>query len=321
MPNKTLVFNQNEWLQIASLLKKGYPMQEILKLLHRYEHFMHLFDSQQAYEDSLLACAKGRFQKHLLFFIQIQSLQDAIYSADEMCQFEKGIISEFYKKTMYPFIVFLLSFATIHTFSNYVLPQLLQQFSQNQDNTIVILLYVVKVISTLLLALLILFSFVVFAMIKVKTCNHYFFEHYAYRIPFVKEYISYYLSGYLSQLHRRGLSSKQSFQFLLQMKPTYLQKCVVLINAQLAKGSDLLEVLNACQYLSQRFLSYFLIGSHNGELESALEAYMSFQKAVWLSLIKKLSIIVQCVSYAFVGILVICVYQIMLLPLQMINEI
>lgn len=78
--------------------------------------------------------------------------------------------------------------------------------------------------------------------------------------------------------------------------------------------------MQTCLYLSETFQSYYLIGSHNGDLNSALVAFMDWQQQRWFRLIHKVSIGVQLLSYAFVGVLVISVYQIMLLPLQMINE-
>lgn len=104
-----------------------------------------------------------------------------------------------------------MSFATIFTFSNYVLPQLLQQFSQYENAGLVSLLYTVKIMSTFIFAMFICFLFVIAFIVRIKYFNRLFYEYIAYRIPVVREYISYYLSGYFLQLHLRGLSSKQSF--------------------------------------------------------------------------------------------------------------
>ena len=51
-----------------------------------------------------------------------------------------------------------------------------------------------------------------------------------------------------------------------------------------------------------------------------LQSGLRQQERTWERLLKRTAIVVQCVAYGFVGIVVLLVYQIMLIPLSMLEQ-
>ncbi|NCC54968.1 MAG: hypothetical protein EOM11_05725 [Erysipelotrichia bacterium] len=318
-----LKFSENEWLQFASLLERGYTLAQTLELLGhslKEEILLNAMQEKQSIQELLLQDTKGKFHHYLTFFIKLHSLSDAIYSAIHMLHFEKELRKQLYKKTAYPLFIFVLSFFTIYIFSNYVIPQLLSSFDASENNTLYQLLNIIKYSSTTLLVFVLIFLFFLFCISKSTYFKQLFYTKVAYRIGLCKDYIAYYLSGYLKTLHERGLSSRQSMQFLCSLEGNdYLVNTILTINQRLSAGTDLMVVIKQCPYLSERFKMNFMIATHNGEFEKTLASYMLLQQEKWFLFIKRIGIIVQSIAYIFIGILVICVYQIMLIPLQMIE--
>ena len=65
---------------------------------------------------------------------------------------------------------------------------------------------------------------------------------------------------------------------------------------------------------------YFGIGYRNGNLNDSLLSFQRSCEIKWDKWISIISTIVSIVSYSFVGVLLICVYQIMLIPLDLLNQ-
>lgn len=303
---------------MATLLEKGYTIQHVLHLLKKDKLIDKVIAEGSDVQAYLLKCCKGKFKEHLHFFILLSSLSEAIFSALDMLSFEQTIKHTFRQKMTYPCIVFVFSSLSIYMFSNFVIPQLLMQFENTTDFIYITILEIIKLISTSTLFGFVIVLFVALLISSNKTLKHLFYNHLAYRIAFFRNYISYYLSGYLRTLHQRGLSSKQAFQFLLNQNDSFLHKTVQSLNDELIKGQDLQICIDTNVYLSEKFKMFYTVGTHNANIETALEAYMENQRSNWFSKIKKVSVVAQCVAYLLVGALVICVYQIMLLPLSMI---
>lgn len=323
MQRRILKFKDHEWMQLASLLERGYTFTEVLSLLDvTYDQTILLerMKKNVSLQDIVLEDTRGKFHNYLAFFIRLNSLSEAIYSSLHMIEFEKQLKKELVKKTAYPLFIFIISFFTIYLFSNFVIPQLLSSFD-NQENQI--LYEVLSIIKNGSIFICVCFIFLMFSFILIQKSTFLSDLFYAKAIPNInvcKDFISYFLSGYLKTLHERGLSSKQSFQFLNALEGNrYLVKTIRLLNQQLSLGTDMMVAIQNSKYLSKRFKANYMIASHNGEFEKTLESFMVLQREKWFLLIKKISICVQCISYAFIGVLVICVYQIMLIPLQMLE--
>lgn len=274
----------------------------------------------QRIEEIVLHGNEGRFFELLHFFMELTSLHEAIQSAISMRNFEQQIKGRLIKQTAYPLFIFVFSFMTIYLFSNYIIPQLLNNFEAS-DTFLFGVVNSIKNFATVLViflitCLFILMLFKFFYKLKVLFC-----EKTIFIFPLIKSIISYYLSSYLIELQSKGLSTRQAFKFLIGMnKKSLLNYVVVGINERLREGIDLSICINENEFLSKAFKLHYVIGSSTNNYEKSLDDFRSYQEKRWFQLIKKISATIQIMSYSLVGVLIICVYQIMLIPLQMLEN-
>ena len=64
---------------------------------------------------------------------------------------------------------------------------------------------------------------------------------------------------------------------------------------------------------------YVSIGSAAGNLEELLEDYMMVQENRWMLWIKRITAGITLSAYSFVGIVAVCIYRMMLIPLELLN--
>lgn len=271
-------------------------------------------------EEIVMYGNKSRFFELLRFFIELTSLHEAIQSAISMRNFESQIKGKLIKQTAYPLFIFVFSFVTIYLFSNYIIPQLLNNFEASETYLFDIVIFIknisVLLVGVLLISLCFLVLFKYSYKLKILFC-----EKTIFMIPFIKSVVSYYLSSYLIELQSKGLSTKQAFKFLMGMNEKSLLNYVVLgINERLCNGIDLSVCINENRFLSKGFKLHYVIGSSTNNYEKSLNDFCNYQEKRWFQLIKRISTTVQIMSYSLVGVLVICVYQIMLIPLQMLEN-
>lgn len=272
-------------------------------------------------EKMILQGQKGKFYEHLSFFLPLTSLPEAIYSAYHMRSFEKDSTSKLTKKSAYPLFIFILSSASIYLFTTFIIPQLLNGFSIETNNILFDFLNVIQWISTLAIILLFLFIIVVIILNKNKNLHNWSYCNLIRYFSFVKEYLSYYLSGYLKELRNHGFSSKEAINYMKYMQgEKYLSYLCKDLNEGLNQGKDMQDLIQSSLVLDQNFKLHYAIGVLNTTLDDSLNSYLETIELKWNHMITKISMGIQILSYSFVGILMICVYQIMLLPLEMLNQ-
>ncbi len=263
----------------------------------------------------------GSFYNHLRFFLKITSLSEAITSALEMDDVMKNMRSRMLKQARYPMLLFIMSFFTLYVFTAQILPQLMQSFALDEESNmwmsaIVILrgfaMMILGIVCVLLIVALIASRSSTWKLVSM-TCLRF--------TSLPQQYCSYLLAGYFAQLLHHGITTKNAFAFLTQCDASVLLKhCTSKMEAQLQEGIPLEDCLSAQDWLDQAFVRMWMIAEHTHNMETSLRQYQRHQEAAWEQLLKRFGMGIQISTYLFVGIMVILVYQIMLVPLQMMES-
>lgn len=322
MRKPILRFNLHKWLQFASLLEHGYECQIALKIMNEDPSILKQWVLENGdYSALLLASSKGKMAQHLNFFLSITTIHEAIQSSCAMVQMQTQLKKEWYQKTSYPILIFFMAFMIITLFSSYVLPQLLTSFREFHHPYLMLILNGVKISAFVLLLCAIVCVFAFFVIQSSLRLKQWFYRKWCHRIPLLKELISYYFAGYLKVLQERGISTIQSFQFLLRLKDNvFVVETAKRLYEKLWKGEDLVIIIQDCPYFCDFLKSNFIMGIHNASLSLYLSTYLQLQKERWFTMLRRITIVVQVIAYSYVALLVICVYQIMLFPLEIIQE-
>ena len=309
----------NEWKHLSNLMEKGYPLVTCLELLGKdTAEVTARLEKGEVFQDILLSNQQGSFYDHLRFFLSLTSLSMAVKASMQMYEFFETWKKKCKKQCSYPIFIFIFSYFTMIFFIIFIIPQLLQSFGTESMSILFQFLFLFVKVYCVVIAFLIITIILVFMNTKYFRQEKMMLK--IYKIRWVQDYIVYILSGYLRELDLQGISTKQAFQFLLQLKEPFLLHHVIQhIDQELLQGKELLEIIHANDIFHQNFCLCFRIGQKTGTLSEALLEFMQLQEQNWLQGLKKINIFVQCIAYSFVAIMVILVYQVMLLPLQMLE--
>ena len=314
-------FNETKWILFASLLENGYSVDDCLLIMNEKINIKKYMEEGKKLEELILQGQNGVFYDHLSFFIQFMSLSKSIYSAFQIQKFEKESIKMIQKKCTYPIFILCISFISIYLFTNYIIPQLMYSFDQFCENIFIKLVYFIDNVCKFIVILLLILIILYFLSKYSNKFHYYLYKHCLFYVPFYKSYLSYFLSGYMHELNAQGLSSLHSFQYLSKLKQNRsLSYLVKNINRGLYEGNELYQLIVQSKYLDKDFKMYFVIGYRNSNLNDSLSSFQRSCEIKWDKWISIISTIVSIVSYGFVGVLLICVYQIMLIPLDLLNQ-
>lgn len=322
MPHSILSISEQEFYFLSELLDKGYPLLDALSFIGKEEQQVkEALEKGMVIEDIFIKGQKGRFYTHLEFFLKVSSLSGAIKSALHMTKFEKDIKKKLMKQCSYPVFLLVFAFVILVFFTNFIIPQMLNSFEAGDEfSLLMILLRVLQF--AFIVGVLMLFTA---GILYVGSCfqplkrSEWLFCHRQW-IPFCKDVLSYQLAGYLYELQNKGVSTRMSFHYLMHLKETSLLHVFMkhMIHA-LESGDDLQNQIEASLLLNKAFKQMYRIGSCNDSLCDMLVMFMKQQEQVWEKLIKRAGLCIQCVAYLFIGCMVLIVYQIMLVPLGMLD--
>lgn len=311
-----------EWKYLYALLDSGYPLVQAITMIRPDVSLQVYLEQGMEISDLLLTGQKGSFYKHLRFFFALSSIKEAIDCSIHLEAFENNIRKKLIQQTSYPILLFCFAFATLYIFSSYVIPQLMQSFDMEHENALL-----VQGVQILRGAIYLLALFLLCALgIVILSAHHASVYQFTLNVmikltSLPADLCSYTLSGYLLALTKQGISTKEAFHFLIQLpKQGMLYRCVRELYQGLEEGEDILELFEKQPLLNASFVQCWRIGMHAQNMTKALQDAMERQEEAWSRLIKRISIVIQAGAYSFVALMVILVYQIMLVPLQLLES-
>lgn len=263
----------------------------------------------------------GAFYDHLRFFLRITSLADAIDAAIQMKGFEQTIKKKLIKQTSYPILLFVMALATLYVFSVFIIPQLMQSFDMETSNPA--LLMITKGLeygAIFLIVLVICLVLFLVACMRNGVLRYRVGKQLLRITSFPADVCSYTLAGYLIQLQTQGVATQAAFQFLTEVKKdSWFTHCVQDLTKALEAGSDVCDAYKEQPFIDDGFLKSWQIGVYTQQMTSALDDFMKRQENSWFRLVKTIGVGIQCGAYTFVAIMVLLVYQIMLVPMQILE--
>lgn len=243
------------------------------------------------------------------------SLSKSIVCANKIDQSLSALLKKVLKRITYPLFIFCFAYFMILFFSNSIVPQM-STFS-TQENSYLIL-DILKISFTLLFivlcSLVLTFTFCLISKRFRIFC--------IYRLEVLKIYKIYQsiqFSIVFEVLLESGLSTKICFEALNKMNfYTIVYHLSEQINNRLNQGEKLELVIDSISF-DPTFIKFFKMGIKTGSLDKILQLYQKQAKSAFEKYINRIISGIQIISYVSVGMLVLVVYQIMLVPLNMLN--
>lgn len=262
---------------------------------------------------------KTTFFKLLSILSLKLDLKSSMEAVKEIEQSSEKLKKNLLKRIGYPLFIFLFALCMIWFFSMEILPQM-QIYSNTNSNSGILYFYMIQLLITVLfiigLSLLIIWSIYTLSPFPLKGL-----ESILLKFSVFKQIYSYQYAVLLKAMLNQNLSTQECFQVFEKMK--FLKSISIYqseIETQVLKGIPFLEAVRNNQNFDQKLIIMIDSGIKTMALSQLLEIYC-LQSILHLNqTIKIISYWIQMISYISVGCLVIAVYQIMLMPLNMLYE-
>lgn len=278
------------------LLDHGLPIEEMIELCFKNK------DSIQAELKKGTSLANAfqfknkKMNQYFHFFSEFLNMKEALSCTFTLLQQKQEIIKDCFKKLYYPLFIFVFCFCMIRFFNHSILPA----FTSFQiENKSMILFQILDVFY------MCCFFVMVLSIILIKKIWMY--------IPFFKQWKTYEFSILFLSLFNSGLSSIECFHKIKQFSNFYELEEYAL------QGLKIETIFKQCKWMDPVFLTFYQIGSQNAHLSSSIELYLKTTKEKILQMIHKWTIYIQFISYGSVGLIAVLVYNVVLMPLEMLN--
>lgn len=238
---------------------------------------------------------------------------------DRVKQNEKQIINSL----AYPCILLFVSLTALYLFDLYGIDSIFMMLkSFNSDNELFASLRILfRVLvyffyyGILLLAMLLLYFSRPnrIAFLYLQLSKH--FPNSLVNISYCEQFVSLLLI-----CSQRGYKSKQALEILKNMKTKPVISFLAYhLDESLLNGETLKDASKKIYY--DNSLSRFIkIASYSNDFENVLSGYVSLAREKIQKKIKKYTLSIQFVTYTFIGLIIVFVYQILFLPMQTLSN-
>lgn len=321
MRKSIFMINKNDLIDISRLMSKGYSLQDSLKIIGNYDCILEDLSKGNSIENFIYLNNKNTFYKTLSFFLKISSFDQAVMSAYEYDEFKKDLRKNWIKEVSYPILLVSFTCAVYIFFEGFIYPQLQSLVIQEQSLLLHHLL--VNIFRILLLIIILIFIFILVYFLFIQKSEKYYqiFYDLIKNIKIFRKILSYDYATHSLVLMKRGLSTKQVFDSLLLLKNNQL--LIVPLNKMielLHQGKEMISIIENLCYFDTHFKHFYKIGYYSSNLENALFDYCKYQEEEFKTYLKQVSRILTVCAYLFVAIFIVSIYQMLLVPLEMIQQ-
>ena len=309
-PSMTFKIGKNELVQFTMLAQKGLDMQTMIQL--SFKDYEKIIESLNQGKNLIDILAKHSSNMEILTVLsKFLNLKQSMECIENMEKSKKLFEKEVLKKGVYPAMIFCFSYAILLFFSHWILPQMSQFL---MDSSFHIGLWILKILYTLLFLVCTLFLFLLVSYVNQK---EWVFFSKIYEYPLFLKIKTYQFAFLFEQFMKQGISSEECLQMIAEIKN--MKPIASKILKDLDSGVSIETSIESLK-LDPDFLFFFRAGMKTQDLATMLHIYCDNCIFLIQKKMSKISEGFQCISYLCVGILVIVVYQVLLLPLNMLYE-
>ena len=258
----------------------------------------------------LFSQSHSKFFQSICILSEVLNLQECMDCIHAIENGQSGLKKKLLKQLIYPSFLIIFSYFLILFFTWSILPVMEAYISASlmQNVRLLFVLYSLLVWALLLATLILFFGH------KVS-----FLQSFLARQTFQKQVTTYTFCTMYRILHEKGCTSMECIKIIGKMKNHSIQKVVKDMTNQLEQGISFLDCIQNSSALDPIFIRFATIGSHSNQVDKVLLAYEKNTLEKLEQKVKKVSSFFQLFSYAMVAILLFVFYQIMLVPMNILE--
>ncbi len=316
-------------IAIQRLLESGFSLRDTLNVLKDKTNqiafdsiLTRLRDGEDLNSFFHLYCPK-QYRSLFESFIQCMPFLESLTTCIEIVEAQQKNKKEIIQGMFYPVMLFVGMLVGVYLFNEFILPNMISLLAgfQLKSNQYVNMQIIIKYLIRILMILSSILMIIVFGMLqKNHIVSTYQFISQYFPNTILVQSISSKFARFFLECQKRNISTKDTLRMLcgLTQQPciSYIAKE---IDEHLMNGETMMEAVKQTR-MEETLLRFFRIAILSSSCEEMLEGYLKMVQIRKEQAIKRFSRYIQLFSYSLIGFVMIFVYQILMLPMSMLQN-
>lgn len=317
------LYSLNLLLKIDVDFKKALSIIENNKNKKIIKNILQMLEEGNVIEDIILDFVPLNYVKYLKCFISYLSFSKSLDLTQNLINKEKEFKDKFIKAVSYPSLLIMISFLGIYIFNFYFFDTFYNLIKSFKVDTSQLLFYhgILTVFLNVFLVLIVLLL-IIFLLVKRNNKQVFYFVllNRFFKKNFFKTFLTQEFIIYYRQCLLQGLKTKEIFEILLNLKHKPLIKFLSFhIDKRLLESKNYLDAFDI-DFLDERLKKFIKIAYYTDQNNELLKTYIENTERLILRKIKIIGVRIQIFSYLVCGFIVYFIYQLLLMPLGIIEK-
>lgn len=311
------------------MLNQGYTLQDALNLLEdssntdSFSYIRNQLERGILPKDVIPSLCSKKISDPFNSLATLLPFKESLSISLQMIASKEKIKSKIDKKLLYPLLLFFFTLFGMIVFNELCFPTLLTMMQSFQMDPNRYLNIQAKIRMFYSILLLVFFLFVVlYYMQKNPTIKKSLYRFIQKRYPncFIVKYVSMTYVLYFYFCMEQQIPTKQTIELLKTLNNQPLMQMIACsMEESFLQGSGFEKSLTHSN-LDPMLNKFFKIALYSKDVKKMLYSYIQTTKDLLLLKIKRFTKGMQLVCYCMIGFMIIIIYQILMLPLNVINQ-
>ena len=311
-------------------MENGFSFTDTLQILktkrneRRITHVLEKLEQGQTFKEAFSLLLPHCYRRYFNNFIRYLPVLESMRISVELATHEEKMKQKMMKDMVYPVVMLFVMFIGMYLFNGFVFPQMMTLMTSFEINvsSYYFLRGLIQLLSWLVTILFVvgMLLWVVFQEPNRKCWLYRVLVKYVPDSLMVQK-ASAEFARYFLECVRVRISTKQTMKILLDMKEKPLVRLIAQeLNDALSKGESF-EVTLHTPFVEHALQQFFQIALHGSNCEKMLEGYLVMNQQRHIKQVRIFTRSVQLSCYGAIGLILLVVYQILMLPMQMLQNI
>ena len=311
-------------------MENGFSFTDALQILktkrneRRITHVLEKLEQGQTFKEAFSLLLPHCYRRYFNNFIRYLPVLESMRISVELATHEEKMKQKMMKDMVYPVVMLFVMFIGMYLFNGFVFPQMMTLMTSFEINvsSYYFLRSLIQLLSWLVTILFVvgMLLWVVFQEPNRKCWLYRVLVKYVPDSLMVQK-ASAEFARYFLECVRVRISTKQTMKILLDMKEKPLVRLIAQeLNDALSKGESF-EVTLHTPFVEHALQQFFQIALHGSNCEKMLEGYLVMNQQRHIKQVRIFTRSVQLSCYGAIGLILLVVYQILMLPMQMLQNI
>ena len=327
---KNTHFDKLECQGIVSLMENGFSFTDTLQILktkrneRRITHVLEKLEQGQTFKEAFSLLLPHCYRRYFNNFIRYLPVLESMRISVELASHEEKMKQKMMKDMVYPVVMLFVMFIGMYLFNGFVFPQMMTLMTSFEINvsSYYFLRSLIQLLSWLVTILFVV-GMLLWAVFQEPNRKCWLYRVLVKYVPdsLMVQKASAEFARYFLECVRVRISTKQTMKILLDMKEKPLVRLIAQeLNDALSKGESF-EVTLHTPFVEHALQQFFQIALHGSNCEKMLEGYLVMNQQRHIKQVRIFTRSVQLSCYGAIGLILLVVYQILMLPMQMLQNI